>query len=241
MFRSLIFIVVLMPLAACPSEGGSTPQPDAPTKPPPAIDAPLPPPQPDARLRGYGEACATANECQSGLCVGETAGSFICSRLCTLDVAQDCKDVDAFCVPIGGGDNACFGSIETGNDLDDAIMQIGDSVTRAVTPLGDADLFQVRLDQLGTTTFTVTPAASIDVRLEGYGTLGDALGVANNNPAGLPEVLQTDVQQVGTHLFIVVRNVGTSTGNYTLAVAHTASLAPESLPAPRRHALERAP
>ena len=236
MFRSLTIIGVLISLAGCPSEGGSTPQPDAPAKPP--VDAPPPPPPPDARLRAYGEACTTANECQSGLCVGETAGAFICSRLCTLAVAQDCKDVDAFCVPIGGGDNACFGSIETGNDLDDAVVQIGDSVTRAVTPLGDADLFQVHLDQLGTTTFTVTPAASIDVQIEGYGVLGDALGLANNNGPGLPEVLQTNVQQVGTHIFIVVRNVGNSTGNYTLTVAHTATAAGSVVP-PR--ALERAP
>jgi hypothetical protein len=170
--------------------------------------------------RGYGASCTDASQCQSNLCVGESGGTFTCSRSCSLDVAQDCKDVNAFCVPIGNGDNACYGMIETGNDADDAVVQIGDSVTRTLTPLGDADLFLVHLDQLGTARFTVTPQPSIDVKLEAYGTLGDAIGFANDTGPGLAEVLQTDVQQIGTHIFIVVRNVGSSTGGYTLAVQH---------------------
>jgi hypothetical protein len=242
MLRLLSVITILVPLAGCPSEGGSTPAPDATAKPP--VDAPTPPPPPPPPpppLKGYGETCGNANECQSGLCVGETAGAFICSRSCTLDVALDCKDVDAFCVPIGGGGNACFGSIETGNDLDDAIVEIGDSVTRVLTPLGDADLFQVRLNTLGKATFTVTPQPSIDVKLEAYGQLGDALGVANDNPASMPEALETDVQQIGTHIFMVVRNVGTSTGGYTLSVVHSATAAASSNPAPTARTLQRAP
>ncbi len=189
----------------------------------PMPDAPKPPI--DAPLKGFGATCTDPNECQSGLCVGEANTPHICSRTCTLQVAHDCKDVDAFCVPISGGGNACYGMIETGNDLDDAIVEIGDTVTRAVTPLGDADLFQVRLNQLGNTLITVTPQPSIDVRLEAYGVLGSPLGIANDAGPGQPEALSTDVQQIGGHVWFVVRNVGTATGNYTLTVQHTAMTA----------------
>jgi len=239
MFRLLTVITIVLPLAACPG-GGSSPSPDAPPRPP--VDAPEPPPPPDARLRAYGEPCVGGNECQSGVCVGETGSTFSCSRLCSLDVALDCKDVDAFCVPVGGGDNACFGEIETGNDLDDAIVEIGDSVTRNLSPLGDADLFQVRLNQLGTATFTVTPQPSIDVRIEANGVLGAPIGFANDAGPGLPEGLQTEVQQIGGHIFIVVRNVGSSTGGYTLAVARVPSaMGASGLPPPQAVTLRRAP
>jgi hypothetical protein len=218
--RLVVPSIVLV--AACSSDDGSA-VPDAATS---QVDARVP--EPDARpdapphpLAGYGGACTTGSDCASGLCIGSMPST--CSRFCSLDVALDCKDVDAFCVPLTGGGNGCYGTIETGDDTDDAVMQIGDSVTRAVTPLGDADVFLVHLDTLGTTTFTVTPAASIDVQLEAYGTLGSAIGVATPAGPGLPEALQTDVQQIGHHLFIVVRDVGTSTGNYTLAVAHVAA------------------
>lgn len=216
---------LLVVLAACPSGHGSTPEPDAPVvKPPDAAVA-----QPDAPpLRGYGEPCTLASQCQSGICIGEGAGSFICSRSCTLDVAQDCKAEQAFCVPLASGGNACFGTIATGFDTDDAVVHTGDSVTRVVTPLGDADLFEVVLDQLGTTTFTVVPDATIDVKLEAYGQLGDAIGAANDHGPGLAEGLQTTVQQVGTHMFLVVRDVGSSTGGYTFRVAHVAgTIAPD--------------
>jgi hypothetical protein len=181
---------------------------------------PPPPPPPPPPLHAYGEACTDGGQCQSGLCVGQTGGSYICSRYCTLAVANDCRTEHAFCVPIGGNDNACYGMIDTGFDQDDAVMQIGDSITRGLTPLGDADLFEVQLNQLGMARFTVTPQPSIDVKLEAYGVLGDPIGFANDVGPGMAELLQTDVQQIGTHMFMVVRNVGSSTGNYTLTVQH---------------------
>ncbi len=209
-------------LCACPDNGPPA-QPDAGAAAadaaPPMADAA--PPPPDARIRyGYGESCTDGNDCLSGLCVGSDNDPWTCSRYCTLDVANDCKDVNAFCVPIGGNDHACWGAIDTGSDADDAILSIGDAATRAVTPLGDADLFLVHLDQLGTAQFEVEPGASIDVQLEAYGVLGDALGIANDGGPGVTERLQTDVQQIGGHIFMVVRNVGTSTGTYTLRVTH---------------------
>jgi hypothetical protein len=237
MLRLITVTLVTLSLTGCPGSDGQTPQPDAAPRP---IDAaPLPPPPPPP-LKGFGEACTTASQCQTGICVGEATGPHICSRLCTLAVAQDCKAEDAFCVPIGNAENACFGMIETGNDLDDAVVEIGDSATRALTPLGDADLFQVRLNQLGTATFTATPTTSIDLQLEAYGVLGAPLAVANDTPASGIERMQTDVQQIGTHVFLVVRNVGTSTGNYALAIAHVATAAAGGLPV-RKLTLSRAP
>lgn len=238
MVRRFPFLVLF--LAACPGGNGSSPldKPDAAVT-PPTPDAPKP--NPDAPLKGYGQPCTAANQCAGGLCIGETGSQFVCSIPCNIDVANDCRSVDAFCVPIGAGDHGCFGMIETGNDLDDAILSVGDSTTRAVTPLGDADMFQVRLNQIGKIRFTVTPSASIDVKLEGYGMIGDALGSANNTGPSMPEVLETDVQQLGTYMFLVVRNVGTSTGNYTFTVTKVPAFAPDAPVSNVSTSLESAP
>jgi hypothetical protein len=215
---------ILFLLAGCPGGGGSSPldKPDAAT---PLPDAPKP--LPDAPpLKGYGQACTAANQCASGLCIGEQGSQFVCSIPCNINAANDCRAVDGFCVPIGGGDHGCFGMIETGNDLDDAILAVGDSASRSLTPLGDADMFQVSLNQLGTIRFTVTPQPTIDVKLEAYGMLGDPLGSANNTGPGMPESLQTDVQQIGAHMFLVVRNVGQSTGTYSFSATKVTAFGP---------------
>ncbi len=196
--------------------------PDAAMTPPPKPDASMPPPPPPPQ-KAYGQACANGSECVSGLCVGVTAGQFKCSRSCSLNVALDCKDVDAFCVPLDNNTNACFGTIESFNDNDDAIVEIGDSVTRLLTPLGDTDVFQVRLNTLGNTTITAKPEAGIDVKIEAFGVLGDPLAIQNGGTNGFAEALQTNVQQIGGHVFVAVTNVGTSTGGFTLSVAHVAN------------------
>lgn len=234
----MLTVTLLFAVTGCPGGGGNKPTdtPDAATQPMP--DAPKQPP--DAPKKGYGQACSNGGQCTSGLCVGETGSQSICSIPCNIEVANDCRSVDAFCVPIGGGDNACFGMIETLNDPDDAILSVGDTTTRAVTPLTDADMFQVRLDQIGKIRFTVTPSASIDVKLEAYGMVGDALGSSNDAGPSLPESLGTDVQQLGTHMFLVVRNVGTSTGNYTFSVTKVPAFTSEPSPNTRRQ-LESAP
>jgi hypothetical protein len=221
MFRMFSIVVLL---AGCPGGGSSKLDiPDAAQ--PPTPDAA--PPNPDAPLRGYGQSCTAATQCASGLCVGEQGGASLCSIPCNIGVANDCRSVDAFCVPIGGNDHACWGMIETLNDPDDAIVSVGDSATRALTPLGDADMFQVQLNQLGKIRFTVTPTASIDVKLEAYGVLGAPIGSANNVGASMPEALETEVQQIGGYMFLVVRNVGTSTGNYTFTVQKISTVAPD--------------
>ena len=217
MLRMLCVATLLFLSTGCPGGGGDKPL-DKPDAAPPVPDAAKPPPDAPPVLKGYGEACTAPTQCASGLCVGETGGTSLCSIPCNIEVANDCRQVDAFCVPIGAGDHACWGTIETGNDLDDAILNVGDSATRALTPLADADLFQVRLNQLGKIRFVVTPDPTIDVRLEAYGIIGSPLGTANDGGPGQPEALETDVQQIGAHMFIVVRNVGQSTGGYTFTV-----------------------
>jgi hypothetical protein len=173
---------------------------------------------PDAApQKSYGEVCTDATECLGGFCIGYEGEDYTCSRGCDINTANSCKTVDAFCVPVTDS-YACFGEIETGNDGDDAIIAVGDAVTRGLTPLDDADLFQVHLDELGDILFQVTTDSGIDMQLEAYGVLGDPLGVANVGGAGEFEALQTEVQQIGGYIFMVVRNVGTSTGSYTLEV-----------------------
>jgi len=198
--------------------------PDASMMPMPS-DAPKQPNPPPPPKKAYGQSCSSGNDCQSGLCIGETSG-FKCSRSCSLQVALDCKDVDAFCVPLTQGGNACHGTIESGNDTDDAIVEIGDSVTRLLTPLGDTDVFQVRFNTLGNTTITATPEVGIDVKIQAFDVDGSPLAIQNNGGAGVAEGLQTTVQQIGTYVFVAVTNVGQSTGGFSLAVAHVNAVAP---------------
>jgi hypothetical protein len=217
-----VSLVVLALMVGCTGGGGSMPQamPDASM---PKPDAPKPPdPPPPPPKRAYGQACTNGNDCQSGLCVG-TGNNFMCSRSCSLQVAFDCKNEDAFCVPLDASSAACYGMIETGNDNDDAIVEIGDSVTRVLTPLNDTDIFQVRLNTLGKTTFTATPEVGIDVRIQAFSVLGEPLAIANNGAAGVAEALETNVQQIGSHIWVAVTNVGQSTGGFTLSVAHLAN------------------
>ena len=221
-------LAISLLFAACSSEDydPSPVMPDA-SMPAPMVDAAPPPPPPDARLKGYGEACSAPSECATGLCVG-TPGQFRCSRACSINIAHPCKDVDAFCAPYQGGGHVCYGMIETGNDTDDAILHVGDSATRSVTPLDDADLFQVRLDQLGEIRFGATPTTSIDVRLEIYSQTGAAIGIANDVGPSMVEQMYTNVQAIDGYVWAVVRNVGTTTGNYTIAITKTTMAAPDS-------------
>jgi hypothetical protein len=229
----LRFLSLALLLAGCPG-GGNSPldKPDAsvtlPDAPKPNPDAPQPP------LKGYGETCTNGSQCAGGLCIGEQGSPFKCSIPCNIEIANDCRAVDGFCVPIGGGDHGCFGMIETLNDLDDAILSVGDNATRSLTPLNDADMFLVKLNQLGTIRFTATPSATIDVKLEAYDMVGAAIGSANDFGPSLAEGLQTTVQQLGGHIFLVVRNVGTSTGSYTFSATKIGTLvSTPSVVAPR--------
>lgn len=218
--RLLLSLALFTSTAACGDDDsmGDSPDGGAAADAGPIEMADARPPAPDAApLLAYGEVCTDANQCIGGYCIGYEGEDYTCSRGCDINTANSCRSVDAFCVPVSDS-YACFGEIETGNDSDDAIIAVGDAVTRGLTPLDDADLFQVHLDQLGDILFQVTTDSSIDMQLEAYGVLGDPIGVANMRGAGEFEALQTEVQQIGGYIFMVVRNVGTSTGSYTLEV-----------------------
>jgi hypothetical protein len=216
-------LAITLFLAACPSDDYDG-MPPAATMPDAAMatpmpDAPKPPPPP---LKGYGELCSGPSDCATGLCIGVSGGQYRCSRTCSINDPNPCKDVDAFCAPYQAGGHVCYGQIETGNDLDDAILVVGDSATRSLSPLTDADLFQVRLNQLGEIRITATPSTSIDVKLEIYNRIGDGLGIQNTGGPSIAEQMYTDVQQIeDNYVFAVVRNVGTTTGSYTIAITKT--------------------
>ena len=76
----------------------------------------------DAMLKAYGSTCATAASASTA--AASTSGQGFCSRTCSLTVAKDSKDVDAFCI-VTATSPACFGSIVTGGDTDDEILEPG--------------------------------------------------------------------------------------------------------------------
>ncbi len=220
----LTLVAAAMALAACAGSrdpGSGTPDAMVVTTadaalPPPTPDAmPPPPPTPDAApLLGYGEACTANAQCASAICIAGAG----CSRACNIDLPNDCRAEHAFCVPLGSSLHGCYGSITTGPDEDDANLHIGDSVTRNLVPLGDADLFYVENAVPGTFLIAVTPQAGVDVTLEGYDAIGQPLGVFNDGGNGVAESADFMASAAGA-FFIVVRDTSTSTGSYTLAIS----------------------
>jgi hypothetical protein len=211
--RWTFVLLTLCAMTACTTDDDTSDELDA----APPADAPVDaaPPMPDASppppLKDYGEACSSKPECASGLCVVD-----VCSRACTVEVPNDCQDVDAFCVPLQAGGFACYGEIETGNDDDDAILRPGDSTTRSLIPLGDADLFYVALDP-GSYTITVTPKNAFDLQLEAYSDIGEPTGVFNTGKAGEAEAALWEPTSAITGFF-VVRQVGPTSGSYTISL-----------------------
>ena len=70
----LLFALSFASLTACPADDMQAPPPDAKVVQP---DAKMPPPPPPKLP--YGATCTSADQCQSGLCVGETGGTYMCS------------------------------------------------------------------------------------------------------------------------------------------------------------------
>ncbi len=164
---------------------------------------------------GYGEACEDAIVCESGLCIGPPYSH--CSEYCNQQVANDCPNVGALglCVPLDGDQFGCVGDLEFGLDGDDAILGAGDSLTRSLGNLTDADLFHMELLE-GTYGILVEPQGGDDVQLEVYNAIGEPIGILNDNGPGVPESAQ---YTTGTGVsFAVVRNVGNTTGPYTFSI-----------------------
>jgi hypothetical protein len=164
--------------------------------------------------KAMGAACGLSSECASRLCV-----SMACRLRCDIDQPNDCNEVGGLCVPTTlAGVFFCKAEIKTGRDEDNAVMQVGDSVTRALSTLDDADLFRVKLNRLGVIVMEATPAGPIDLALDMYNGLGEKIGTFNSRGLGFPEAAETTVMTVTGYVFVVVRNVGNSTGSYTLRV-----------------------
>ena len=87
---------------------------------------------------------------------------------------------------------------------------------RSVGTLGDADLFHLDLP-MGTFLIQVTPDVDDDVQLEFHNGIGEPIGIVNDGAGGFAEAVNLDTG--GGITFVVVRNVGMSTGGYTIAVS----------------------
>jgi hypothetical protein len=165
---------------------------------------------------GYFETCMVAEVCASGLCISDPYDH--CSEFCNQLIPDDCSNVGAagFCVPIGGGDFACVDDLDTGLDGDAEILSPGDSVMRSIGTIGDVDLHHLDLP-IGDFEILLTPNPDDNVQLELYNGIGQPIGVINDGGNGFVEgaILTTGGAGVS---FAVVRNVGMSTGTYTLAV-----------------------
>lgn len=164
---------------------------------------------------GYFEPCEVPEVCASGLCVRDVYNH--CSEFCDQAIADDCPNVGAagFCIPVGGGDFACVGDLDTGLDGDAEILNVGDSATRSIGTLGDADLFHLDLPA-GTFLIQVDPDPDDDIQLEFHNALGEPIGIANNGADGFIEAANL---MTGANVsFVVVRNIGNSTGSYMISV-----------------------
>jgi hypothetical protein len=172
------------------------------------------PPPPDASPgRAYGEFCLRDIDCASNLCYQQE-----CSDHCDPNIANDCRAHEAFCVPISPQGTACFGYVPTGDDTgDDSIVHVGETMTMKLSPVGDADLFQVTLPA-GRFLITTQPSFDGDVQLEVYNELTKNEATTNVGGLGAWEQTLLTVQEDSARYFLVVRSVGQSPSNATLSI-----------------------
>ncbi|MBV1857663.1 MAG: hypothetical protein KUG77_04565 [Nannocystaceae bacterium] len=165
----------------------------------------------------YGGFCdEDTNACETGLCLLGTNSH--CTDFCDQGIANNCADLGlaGFCVPVGGDEFVCAGDLDTGFDPDDSILSPGDSAMRTLAPLGDADMFHLALPA-GNFPIVVTPNSSTDVQLEIYGQDASPLAILNAGADGTVEGGVLNVVEGGV-FFAVVREVGVSTGTYSISV-----------------------
>ena len=168
--------------------------------------------------KGYGEACVGGNECASGLCL---LGMFNhCSQYCDWDKANDCRDKGAkgLCLPVDNNQYACGGLINTGADKDDEIVKSGTVLTRFFDQIGDHDLFRLDLP-LGKYEILVQPDLDDDAKIEFYDLEGKKIGVIDEGKAGALEGATFTAN--GVPIYMVISNVGNTTGPYQLSVQAT--------------------
>lgn len=162
----------------------------------------------------FGEACAQDGDCASYLCLPPPNSH--CSIPCTQGVANDCgaQDVTGLCIALDMDVAACAGTLSFGDDPDDALLAADMPVMRTFQDPDDADVFLLDLPA-GEYLVAATPDPDDDIQLELYGGDAAALQVLN---AGGPGVAESGVVvHPGGVFFAVVRDIGASTGKYTIA------------------------
>jgi len=186
------------------------PKPDPDPEPDPEPE-PEPEPEPQPEPQPYGAECTYSTQCDGGLCLDG-----LCSRYCEVDDLHSCQQVDAFCVPLVSGEHGCYGFVDTGHDADGAILSIGDQKAAHLGTLGDADLF--RLDYWRDGTFEVVAQGdAVDLQIEFYNSIAEPVGVFTGDGRGQPADALVTIY-APSYDWLVVRNVGTTTGPYTVAL-----------------------
>ena len=170
--------------------------------------------------RRYGEACSRHADCASGVCIGTTDVAPTCTRTCDSDAPNDCRDENTFCVSFTEGE-FCFGAtIETGIDAsDDEVLNLGDCVTRSLSPLGDADMFLVLAGRSADISVVAQPQnPALDVAVDFYNN-GQLVGRSDDYGGGGMEGLRIADFARGSRMQVVVRDGGSSiTDEYRLCV-----------------------
>ena len=168
---------------------------------------------PDAGLaHQYGEFCVHDSDCESAFCYQNA-----CTFTCDIEAPNDCRTVHAFCVPTSQEKYGCYGSIDTGDDPDDAVLQPGVPLARKLAPEGDADMFHVTLPA-GRYRVLVEPSDEVDVRLEVYDHLTKNVHNADAGGVGMPERALTLVEAGEAGYYLVVRAVGGVPSNFSIRV-----------------------
>jgi hypothetical protein len=170
--------------------------------------------QPDAGTgKVYGEFCVKNGDCESNLCHENE-----CTVACSFEAVNDCREQDAFCVPTHFDGSVCFGHVDTGGDVgDDAMLEVGDSLTAKLAPVGDADLFQATLPA-GKYLVVAEPSKEVDVRLEVYNQLAKQDASSDTGGLGAAEQAVIDVREEIPRYFFVVKSVGGADSSFTIRV-----------------------
>lgn len=164
----------------------------------------------------FGETCELSEECASGICL--TDGG--CTVQCSVQVAHDCRDqgLSGLCVATNQPDlYVCLGDFNGGADKDDTVIVPGDSAMRQFQSASDADLFLINHGTKDIL-FFAEPDLDDDVQLEVWSFGGASLGVVNDAPAGMAEGATLQVNGTAGSVYVIVRNIGNTNGNYKFSV-----------------------
>ena len=164
----------------------------------------------------FGDECAEADECASGLCIKDTQ----CTVECSIEqAANDCRDQGYYglCIYSGSEDFPfiCAGDIQTGNDKDDTIVNADDQITRQFQSVSDIDMHLVKIPA-GNYQIYATPDPDDDIAVIFYNIDGSL--IATQNQGGPGQIEGANVEAGGDPIFALVQNVGNSNGSYTFNV-----------------------